>query len=313
MVSIRGTTAALVALGLVVLGCGRTLPDAGVDAGPGRDLGPVDGADAGPADPGDGGTSSCDRPDLEITLERDRTGFDLSTLIPDPSRALVARVTLAPGVTFRSATPDRPALTTGSLADGSRVCLRIEGRIVGAGGAGGSGGTGAVGRLGQRPCGRDGEPGGVALDFSTEGRIDIGPSGRVAGGGGGGGGASGCELNAGGGGGAGISPGRGGAGASRLDPTAEEAFCGQFAGVTAGVPGENGASNRGGAGGSWQRGDEAVRGGRGGELGRRGGDGESCNGNPGGDGGAAGFAIVLGEGAIQISGEERIEGPVISR
>lgn len=286
-------------------GCGRTLPDPGeVEAGR-LDVGPS--LDA--RGPSDAGGSSCDAPDLDLAIESDRTEVDLSDLLPSLAPGQVARVQISRGVTVSSAAPERPALTTGELPDEVEVCLVVRGRILGAGGAGGSGGSGAPGRASRR-CGRDGQRGGTAVEFVTAGRIEVRAGGLIGGGGGGGGGASSCDLNAGGGGGAGTANGPGGEGASGRSASFERAFCGEYGGVTVGVPGEAGTALEGGRGGVWERGVDRITGGRGGDIGRPGQPGRDCRGTLAGEGGLPGYSIVLGPEPVERTGDGDVEGPV---
>jgi hypothetical protein len=88
-----------------------------------------------------------------------------------------------------------PALTTGAVPAGSSVTIKNAGSIIGAGGAGGSGGNGNRGS--SRCCGRDGLPGGTAIELTVPATLQN--TGFVFGGGGGGAGYSGCGRAAGGG------------------------------------------------------------------------------------------------------------------
>jgi hypothetical protein len=288
--------------------CGRTAIEPRTDDGgvPGRDAFVPGGPDATPAD---AGPASCDRPDRTLVFDSSDTNVDLSALLPNLAAGEVIRVEIDEGVRIDSASATEPAFTTGELPRDVEVCLVVQGEIVGRGGSGGSGGTGVTG-LASRPCGRDGQRGGDAVEFRTAGLVLVEAPGLIAGGGGGGGGAAGCDRNAGGGGGAGAPPGAGGEGSSGLEREPEVAFCRDYGGVLTGAAGDPGAEGAGGDGGLSGRGPSRAAGGRGGALGRPGEPGRACFGAPGGDGGRGGFAIVLGSRPVEIDGDGRIEGAV---
>ncbi|WP_375754335.1 hypothetical protein [Corallococcus exercitus] len=255
---------------------------------------------------------------LNMVVVRETPNFDVAVAAGQPSG--VVSLTVDVNATVGSASPLRPALTTGALAAGSMVRINNYANIIGAGGAGGSGGNGGGG--GQpRTCSRDGQAGGAAIVLTVP--TTLNNRGNIWGGGGGGGGGSGCNVNAGGGGGAGFAGGAGGAGASSLSPAEELAFCGQDNGARSGVAGRPG-STTGGEGG--KTGDQGGNGGMGpGSFTMVGGDGGGY-GQPGqppsacvfpSSGGAAGAAIKRNGFTVNVSdglydtGGGRLRGPVL--
>jgi hypothetical protein len=183
---------------------------------------------------GDGGLCEADAVTIELTTSTSR--FDVAAALGPRTFPVRVTVNIAAGAVVSGTALMDPALTTGAVPAGSSVTIKNAGSIIGAGGAGGSGGNGNRGS--SRCCGRDGLPGGTAIELTVPATLQN--TGFVFGGGGGGAGYSGCGRAAGGGGGAGSPGGPGGPGASALSLSGELAFCGEDDGVRTGIPGADG-------------------------------------------------------------------------
>lgn len=263
-------------------------------------------------------------PQLAVHITANQTNLDLSTLFGScPGKDSVI---IDPGVTVCSSSPAQPALTSGTLPNGSSLVIINNGSITGAGGDGGADPANA----GQSPCPTaDGGNGGDAIFIASSVPTQIVNNGTIASGGGGGGAGQAltgtnlsvlCNFNFGnvfmgasGGGGAGCSPGAGGA----------QASCNV---------GQPGTATTGGAGGlapaSGGCGCDALfglfvtnsgAGGAGGNLGMPGTGGSSFNapGNvtlstscPAGQGGAAGYSVNGNGCNCAVTSGNALVGPV---
>jgi len=167
--------------------------------------------------------------------------FDLAVALGSPTSKVEVQVTVLSGVTITCSTTSLPALSTGSLPEGSRVLLVNDGTIHG------HGGDGACSEAGTGESGGDAIQTTVELVIENNGGIYGGGGGGGSGddptgGGGGAGGGNGCD------GGGNSSGGIGGNGATRWE-TIPGGNGDDFDG-SAGTGGSKGNPPTGGGGGS---------------------------------------------------------------
>jgi hypothetical protein len=213
-----------------------------------------------------------------LTIASNTTNYNIFEALNFPSSPVNVTLTISSGIVVGSDSASQPALTTGSLPNGSAVAIVNNGLILGKGGDGGN-------YPGGKAAGLPGENGGTALELTVQ--TSIQNNGIIGGGGGGGGagGGSACsecydDPAAAGGGGAGYNPGAGGTSTR-----------------TGTFTGSPGTLLNGGAGGTvgYQGSIEyylSGDGGSGGNLGSGGQTGESSETYSGGSGGSGGAAVA---------------------